>query len=766
MRRFKQVTAVALSAALMLSMAACGKKSDSNNATPGDAGVASVTDAGDSSDTTEFVDDGIWELTEAENGGDKEVKVSNGDKIVDVNFDNYTTQGFAKYSNGGIFTTSTDECNLVANVDDTGIVAHGCQVYLDGFEMMKDCEYTISFDVSCTIERELEWRVQINGGDYHAYASDYVNIGPEEQHVSMDFVMQEASDPAPRLCFNFGRVDEMGAVGPHVITFDNIIIEIKDCSNAQVIEPVPTPIPVKVNHIGYAPEDTKIAVITSKADTKFKVVNVDTDEVVYVAPLGESVYSDGIADMVKTADFSCVKEAGKYKLVSSPSGESYEFEIGDKLYEDVYRDVIKMLYTQRCGSVLEESIAGAFAHDVCHTQLATVYGGTEKIDVTGGWHDAGDYGRYVVPGAKTVQDMFLAYEDYAADYDDIGIPESGNGVPDLLDEARYELEWMLKMQDKSSGGVYHKVTAAVFPETVLPVNETAELILAPISYAATGDFAAVMAKASVIYAEFDPEFAAECLEAAKLAYTYMEGIESPSGYKNPNDIVTGEYPDSKLADEKLWAAAELYLATGEASYKSAVETLLSESFVFGLGWADIGCYPLYDLACKADDDNIKKLSVDMIIAEAEEKIEIYEKEPLATSMKHNYVWGSNMVIADDGMLMLMANRVSPDDRYLMYAQRQRDYIFGVNGTGYCYVTGYGDLSPHNTHHRPSQVIGETVPGMLVGGPDNALEDPFAKAVISGLAPACAYVDNEQSFSCNEVTIYWNSPLIYLLSGLK
>ncbi|MGN0435895.1 MAG: glycoside hydrolase family 9 protein [Wujia sp.] len=766
MKRFKKATAVVLSAALMLSMVACGKKTD-DKSTPTDAGVASDSDAGDASDeTTEFVDDGIWETTESEDSDEQNSKSENGDRIINLDFDNNSTQGFTTYTNGGIFKLTAEDGRLVAAVSSTGTVAHGCQIYWDGFEMLMNCEYTVSFDVSCDIERQLEWRIQINGGDYHAYAGDYIDIGPEVNHVSMDFVMNETSDPAPRFVFNFGKVDAMGEVGAHNIYFDNVVVEIKDNSNAQMIEKIPTPIQVKVNQIGYAPDDTKLAVITSSADTKFKVVNVDTDEVVYVAPLGDSVYSDGVTELTKIADFSCVNKPGTYRVVSNPSGESYEFKIGDNLYDDVYRDVVKMLYLQRCGTEIDSEIAGDFAHDACHTQLATVYGSTETVDVSGGWHDAGDYGRYVVPGAKTVQDLLLAYEDFSVDNDDLGIPESGNGVPDLLDEARYELEWMLKMQDKTSGGVYHKVTAAVFPETVLAVDETADLILAPISYAATGDFAAVMAKASVIYEEYDPEFAEVCLAASKLAYEYMNGIDKPKGYKNPDDIVTGEYPDAYLDDEKIWAAAELYLATGESVYKEAVEYGLENRFLIGLGWADIGGYPLYDLACKAEDEEIRNLAREKLIAKADEVVEACAKEPLGSSLQHDYPWGSNMLVADDGMLLLMANRLSPNPDYELYAQRQRDYIFGVNGTGYCYVTGYGTLSPNSTHHRPSQVLGKTMAGMLVGGPDNDYEDPFAKAVLIGKAPACSYVDNEQSFSCNEITIYWNSPLIYLLSGLK
>ena len=195
----------------------------------------------------------------------------------------------------------------------------------------------------------------------------------------------------------------------------------------------------------------------------------------------------------------CIRD--RYKIVLDTGAESYEFPVGDGVYDDIYKASVLMFYDQRCGTELDSAIAGDFAHAACHTGTAIVYGSDVAKDVTGGWHDAGDYGRYVVPGAKAVQDLLLTYEDseYAAKDDAIGIPESGNGVPDVLDEVRYELDWMLKMQDETSGGVYHKVTGEVFPEMVAAVEETAQMILSPISNTATGDFAAVMAKASVVY---------------------------------------------------------------------------------------------------------------------------------------------------------------------------------------------------------------------------------------------------------------------------
>jgi endoglucanase len=634
--------------------------------------------------------------------------------------------------------------------------------------MAEGCVYTMQFDVRCDVERTIQWRVQINGGDYHMYAGDYVTIGPETQTVTCEFTMEEESDPAPRFCVNMGAMDGDDALGEHKIYFDNISLLVTDGSNAQEIGSLPTPIQVKVNQVGYKPNDEKRVVVTSADDDKYKIVDAETEETVYVAAYDDAVRDPSINSKAQYGDFSDFTTPGTYKIISHPSGASYEFTIADDVYDAAYKDVVLMLYKQRCGTELDESIAGDYAHGACHTDEAVVYGSEASgtVDVSGGWHDAGDYGRYVVPGAKTVQDLLLAYEDYAYTADDIGIPESGNGVPDLLDEARYELEWMLKMQDKESGGVYHKVTCAVFPETVMPEEETDQLILAPISYAATCDFAAVMAKASVVYAEYDNDFAAQCLEASKQAYAYADADTEKSAYKNPDDIVTGEYSDSKLTDETLWAAAELYLATGEDTYKKAVETAMEEKISVEFGWASIGGYALYDLAkSDATDAGIKSAATELVIAAADSHVEACEAEAFGTGLARDYVWGSNMTVANNIQLLLMANRLSANENYMKYAQLNRDYIFGLNPVGYCYVTGYGTNSPLSTHHRPSQVVGSSMPGMLVGGANTGLEDSYSNAVLTGVAAGLSYVDNEQSYSCNEITIYWNSPLIYAMTGL-
>lgn len=766
MRRLKKTFAVMTALAVTLAFTGCEKNTGNDTQTEADAtsGDAELTGT-----EAPLEDDGDWPTTEAEASDDDKFVVIEGADIIGINFDDNDLHGFKSYTNGGTYTLSAVDGEMVAAIGRTGDVDYGCQLYFDGFTMAKGCEYTLSFDVYSTVDRTVEWRVQINGGDYHAYSSEKVALTSEKQTVTKTFVMEEASDLAPRFVVNMGVYEGDGDLGDHEIHFDNISLIVSDISNAEVLSGVPAPNKVKVNQIGYKPDDVKTVLTTSSKDEKFKIVDAETEETVYIGKYGELGYDAAVDANTRLGDFSDFKTPGRYKILSSPSGYSYEFSIGDNLYDDVYKDVVLMLYNQRCGSKLDAAISGDFAHDACHMGEAVIYGseGSGSVDVSGGWHDAGDYGRYVVPGAKTVQDLFLAYEDYNQTADDMGIPESGNGVPDLLDEAKYELDWMLKMQDEATGGVYHKVTALVFPETVLAVDETAQMVLAPISYTATADFAAVMAKASVIYKDIDAGFAGECLEAAKKAYAYLEANSDMGGYRNPSEIVTGEYGDNKLDDERLWAASELYIATGDKKYEATVQEVINELYNRGLGWADIGTYAVYDLARAENiDSTVKQTAKDEVIHQADELIKKCEQSDLFMALGDSYPWGSNMSVANNGMILLMAANITGDGTYREYAQRHRDYIFGVNGTAYCYVTGYGTLSPDSTHHRPSQTLGKTMPGMLVGGPDSNLEDPYAKAVLFGLPPACAYVDNSQSYSCNEITIYWNSPLIYLLTGLK
>ena len=716
------------------------------------------------------LDDNAPKITEENN------PIALGKKLIDINFDDGGIGGFGKFLYDGMFEYANKDGWLDCKITNVGYVDYANQAFFEGFSLVEGCEYTYSFDIKCDIERLVEYRLQINSGDYHAYQGEYIKVGPEVTNFTVDFVMKDPSDPAPRLVFNMGLqkdMDRKNKPDEHHVYIDNICLKVKDPSNAKApaIEALPSYLNVAINQAGYRLNDEKtVFVKTEKGKEDFFVVNAETGKIAWQGKLSETADDPASKSKVARGDFSGVNQPGTYYIYTE-AGASYTFRIGDDVYADLYKDVVLMLYRQRCGIATTKDIAGEdFAHEACHTGEAKIFGTDQKKDVSGGWHDAGDYGRYVVSGAKTVADLFAAYEDYGVKADNYGLPESGNGTPDLLDEARFELEWMLKMQDEATGGVYHKVTGMKFPEmNIGPEKETEQMVIAPISTAATGDFAAVMARASIIYKDIDSAFASKAYEAAVKAWKYIADNNDTEGFKNPDGMVTGEYPDTNTLDERFWAAAELLLASegGNAdAYKDFIKKTISDTNLkLGLGWTDMAMYAVYDLAKSSSEfaADAKKL----LLAEADKLISLAASDRYYQSLGTNYYWGSNMGIASNGELLYMAARVADEKaapNYKKAASKNLDYLLGANAMGYSFVTGYGIFSPKNVHHRPSIAAGKAMPGMLVGGADNALEDDYAKKMCKNEAPSMCYVDSDASYSTNEVTVYWNSPLIYILAA--
>ena len=773
-RKWSGFKALALAAAMTVSLAGCGSTAQEATVLVEETTAAEVT-------TTEVTTEATTEATEAATEVAEEGSgLKDGQVIFDRTFDDNKTTKFGTYKNGGSIEIVAQDMQMIAQIGSCGKLDYANQVYYDGFALNQGAIYTFSFDSYCDVERSMECRFQINGGDYHAYASDMIQLGTEMQHYEFDFEMSEASDPAPRLCFNMGLMQDMAEdPGKHNIYFDNVKLVVKNASAAMKVEALPESPNVTASQIGYNPSVAKTVISKVEGDESFDVIDSATGKSVFTGSFGDFAYAEGLAARAKTGDFSEVTTPGTYFIRTNTGEETYPFEIGTGIFNDIKKETVLMFYRQRCGCPVDAAIAGSgFEHPECHVSDAVVYGSDETKEVNGGWHDAGDYGRYVVAGATAIKQLFMCYTDNNYDADDLGIPESGNGVPDILDEAKYELDWMLKMQDPATGGVYHKVTCLAFPDTIGPEKEVDTLYLSPISTTATGDFAAVMAEASILYKDIDPEFAKTAFDAAVKAWDYVKDLDDHMGFVNPDDITTGEYPDHATMDEQFFAAAELKIAGyNDPSIDDRINKGLGlvekvNPVTIALGWASLGAYPTYDIY-RADDAVLgenaatwKKAAKDLILKKADEHLEIAKTDKYAMSNEKNYDWGSNSTIASVGMLYDMAYTITKNEEYKVYAAKQLDYILGANPLGYCFVTGFGSFAPKNPHHRPSQVAGKCPPGMLAGGANKNVNDPYAAAVLDPLKPAMCYVDNVQSYATNEIAIYWNSPLVYLLSTME
>jgi endoglucanase len=415
-----------------------------------------------------------------------------------------------------------------------------------------------------------------------------------------------------------------------------------------------------------------------------------------------------------------------------------------------------------------------------------------------GWHDAGDYGRYVVNSGITTGTLLWTWEMFADRVKGVklNIPETGNGTPDILNEIKWNLDWMLSMQDED-GGVWHKQTSEKFCGFIMPEKDDLVSFVVGTgqepfkSSCASGDLAAVMAIAARAYKPFQPEFAATCLRSARKAFAWLE--QNPNvRFNNPNGVSTGGYGDLNCADERLWAAAELWRSTGDEAYEkyflehysdfrnngssrlgatapagaeapiirssnpqswASVSNLALWTYVLGKGRNGEAAAAIRDSSLKAADEIVTRTAA------------LGYRDSMTT---RDYVWGSNSVVANYGMQLLIANTFKPDPRYVETALDNLHYLLGRNPFSMSYVTAVGANPPHHPHHRPSGAdgISEPWPGLLVGGPNSGRSDPTMRAKVPmRLPPAKAYIDDQEAYAANEIAINWNAPLVFLLAGL-
>lgn len=542
-----------------------------------------------------------------------------------------------------------------------------------------------------------------------------------------------------------------------------------------------TGVRVAIDQAGYLPHGPKYAFVTSAADS-FTVQAQVTGTVRFRGPLPIWKSGDPATGMnVRRGDFSTFTATGTWVVVTSLADTSFPFAIQDTVFRPLAEGTLKGLFYQRCGTALNASFAGVYARPACHTTTDAWFHATAESTgfslTTGGWHDAGDFGKYVVNAGISVGTLLLAYELWPTrfDRDDIGIPESRNGIPDILDETRVELAWMLRMQ-RPDGGVYFKLTKQNFEAFVMPHNDAGPRYIYQVSSNATGDFAAVMAKAGRIYRPFDSLFATTCTAAARKAWAFLElhpSIVPAGGFRNPAGTATGEYGDGDDSDERLWAAAELFETTGEEPFNAAYVwgAPLNGYISAPMWWGDVRtlAHLTYAFSVQPGADAVTRNAVrQSLLNQSQALLNKRNASGFHTALQvSEYVWGSNSSALNAGILLLLGYRLSGTQAYEDAAADQLHYVLGANGAGRSFVTGFGSRTPMHIHHRPSESDGilNPVPGLLAGGPNKYLSgDPVLDPLINaGTPPALCYVDSTPSYASNEIAINWNAPLV-LLAG--
>ncbi|MCK9426616.1 MAG: glycoside hydrolase family 9 protein [Ignavibacteriaceae bacterium] len=535
--------------------------------------------------------------------------------------------------------------------------------------------------------------------------------------------------------------------------------------------------PVLLNKAGYLVNSTKIVFLTASSDSFF-VADASSGAIVFRGKT-EFVKSNDPATglAINKGDFSSYVQSGKYYIIDKLGNKSSQFLIADTVFNSVYKKSLKGFYFQRCGAPLLQQQASIYAHVQCHTSDGTFHSSTDttgNLGATGGWHDAGDYGKYIVNAGISAGTLLMAYEMFPDKftYDDLNIPESGNSVPDILDEIRFELDWFFKMQ-RANGAVFTKCTREQFESFVMPQFDTGKRYIYTPSSTATADFTAVMARAYRVFKKYDAAFADKCLDAAKKAWTYLEvhpQIFPTGGFKNPTGTATGEYGDSNDGDERLWASAELFISTTENMYHTYYLANYKTNGLFtrSMSWPSMapmanltylfGTIPQIDQSVQTEHKTALNNYCATLVARG-------KLDGLGVVLQTSeYYWGSNSEVLNKAILLIAGYQLTNTTEYYEAALTQFNYILGANGNDISFITGIGDKRMMHPHHRPSQSdpVTEPVPGLMAGGPNKNRDDDYMKLNIpSSTPPALCYVDNWQSYASNEICINWNAPLVFV-----
>ncbi|MCM1261785.1 MAG: glycoside hydrolase family 9 protein [Butyrivibrio sp.] len=432
---------------------------------------------------------------------------------------------------------------------------------------------------------------------------------------------------------------------------------------------IPESLPeIVVNQVGYSADSKKIAVFRGEVlPSTYDLIDVSTGETVYTGAIEQMGYNDATQENISYGDFSEYNAPGTYYLQAEVIGRSYPFVIGQTPYDSIFNDALKQYYYSRCGLTLSTEFAGNAAHNACHTKMAKYEEDTEmQMEVSGGWHVDETGKRDVVECCSAIDNLLLAYELYAHVFtDDIGIPESGNEIPDILDEIKYEADWLLKMQDATSGAVYSAVNVRNAS------SASYQLYIEQITMDATIHFAAAMAKFSYLYQNYDIDFATQCIKAADRAYRYA-----------------GEYINDVSPEDYFFAATELYRATGTYTYRKVAHDYLENADELDMDNDSVfwGCVTYISTKQKVDSTLCDKATG--VLMRDVEKIS-YASKASKYLTEGNSEQDNNAELLQKMTRLAVVDHIITNHEYTTVLENHLHYFLGRNAQSISYIDGVG-----------------------------------------------------------------------------
>ncbi|RCW49643.1 glycoside hydrolase family 9 protein [Paenibacillus prosopidis] len=535
--------------------------------------------------------------------------------------------------------------------------------------------------------------------------------------------------------------------------------------------------PIKVNQVGYIVNGEKYALVSGYYDeltavpgTPFQVRKASDMSIAYSGALSlVAAYDASSGEKVLKADFTGLNEPGEYVLtVDGVAEPSVAFQIGDgSIYSTLLKDVQKFFYFQRANEDLLAEHAGIFARTGDRKEdhnLPFQSDPTITKDVSGGWWDAGDLGKYVTVGATAISDLLWAYESFPSQFQDhsLNIPESGNGIPDLLDEIKVETDFILKMQDEATGGFYAFIIRDHSPGRYI-MDGTASNRLIPTFH--TGAAVGALAHAYIVMKDVPGlEAYAETLKSAALrGWEYLE--QHPEFIPQPD----GPYFSTSDVNDRFYAAATLYRATGErvfndyvvAHYLEHAEIFESETFSHNIGSLHrMGFY--HYMMGEQPNAEVKTWFTDKFVQWRDIIINANRNKSVwGNSTLDGFYWGANSNNAGIPVGLAIGSRLlglyNEDDRNV--ASGNLNYLLGTNPLQISYITGHGERRVTNTIHEVynGDYLLEMPSGYMPGGPNNNGRYTFS---------AKAYNGSSIDWETNEQALNYNSPLTFLVALLS
>ncbi|MEV4656173.1 glycoside hydrolase family 9 protein [Micromonospora sp. NPDC049301] len=697
------------------------------------------------------------------------------------------------YGTGALAVTDGQLCTTVpgglANPWDAGIGQ-------DGVPLVAGAEYTLGFTVSATPGAALKAVLQLGSAPYTTYAAVDATATGTAQRVEQTFTVPDGN-PAAQLIFQVG-----GAAETQTVCLDDV--SLRGGEPPEPYEPDTGP-RVRVNQVGYLPGGPKNATVVTTATEPLPWQLRSAAGAVLASGTTTVRGVDAASGQnVQTVDFSSYRTPGSGLTLTVDGETSHPFDISGTLYDRLRADSLQFFYAQRSGIAIDGDLIGdEYARPAGHLGVAPNQGDTNvpcqpgvcdySLDVRGGWYDAGDHGKYVVNGGIATYQLLNTFERTRTAATAAGgagladgtlrVPERGNGVPDILDEARWELEFLLRMQVPAgrplAGMAHHKIHDRNWTGLPLaPHDDPQPRELHPPSTAATLNLAATAAQCARLYAPYDAAFAARCATAATTAYAAAKA--HPAVYASPSDSTGGgAYDDTTVTDEFYWAAVQLYLSTGAQGYRTDLTASPHHTGnVFdprGFGWQGTAALGRLDLATVPNGLPAAELTRirASVTAAADAYLAELRRQAYGLPMPGDagsYFWGANSNIINNAVVLATAFDLTGDARYRDGAVQAMDYLFGRNALNISYVTGWGEHAAENQHsrifgHQLDPKLPRPPAGSLAGGANAALQDPFAAQLLAGCAPMFCYVDDINSYATNEVAINWNSALAWIASFL-